>query len=132
MRREEVLQGVRECVAAALETPAASVGEHDRLIDDLGAESLDVLDLVFQLEQRFKVSISPRDIERRAKEKLDGKPLEVDGVYTPEALAELRKLLPEVPPEELADGLRVAELPRRFRVSTMAGLVCRLLEEKGG
>lgn len=131
MNCEGILMGVRECVASVLEIPVDSVGEKDRLIDDLGAESLDLLDLVFQLEQKFHVSISPGDIERRAKAKLEGTPLEIDGVYTAEALSELRKILPEVPPSELAEGLTVAQLPRTFRVSTMANLVSRLMEEKG-
>jgi len=131
MKREAVLMGVRECVASVLEMPVASVGEEDRLIGDLGAESLDLLDLVFQLEQKFHVSISPGDIERRARAKLDGRPFEIDGVYTAEALSELRKILPEVPPSELAEGLTVAQLPRTFRASTMANLVSRLMEEKG-
>ena len=132
MNYAEILTGVRECVAAALDVPVDAVGEGDRLVDDLGAESLDMLDLVFHLEQRFHVPISPRDIERRARAKLGGRPLELDGVYTPEALAELRKVLPEAPAEELADGLTLAGLPRTFRVSTMANLVLRLLEEKHG
>ena len=81
----------------------------------------------------FKIhaSISPGDIERRARAKLDGRPFEIDGVYTAEALSELRKILPEVPPGELAEGLTVAQLPRTFRVSTMANIVSRLMEEKG-
>ena len=131
MNHEEVLTGVRECVASVLEMPMASVGQEHRLIGDLGAESLDLLDLVFQLEQKFHVSISPGDIERRARAKLDGRPFEIDGVYTAEALSELRKILPEVPPGELAEGLTVAQLPRTFRVSTMANIVSRLMEEKG-
>ena len=99
-------------------------------LEDLGADSLDLLDLTFQLEQEFKVKISPREIERRSREQLGETPLEVDGIYTPEALMELRKALPEVPMDELADGLSVGDLPRRFRVATMVNLVCRLLEEK--
>ena len=129
MRREDVMAGVRECVALALELPVDSVGEDDRLVGDLGAESLDLLDLVFQLEQKFSVRISPRDIERRAREKLCGEPLEIDGIYTPGALAELRKALPDVPDGELAEGLSVADLPRTFRVGTMVNLVCSVLEE---
>jgi acyl carrier protein len=132
MKPEDILTGVRECVASVLEMPVDSVGDDNRLVDDLGAESLDLLDLVFQLEQRFHVSISPSDIERRARARLDGRPFEIDGVYTADAVSELRKVLPEVPPDELAEGLTVAELPRTFRVRTMANLVSRLLEEKSG
>ena len=132
MSREDVLAGVRECLASALDVPADSIRPEDKIIDDLGADSLDFLDIIFRLEQRFSIPINPREIERRAKAKLDGRPFEVDGVYTLDALAELRRALPEIPAEELADGLTVAELPRRFRAVTMVNLVERFLEESGG
>jgi outer membrane protein assembly factor BamD (BamD/ComL family) len=93
---------------------------------------LDLLDLVFHLEQRFRIKISPRDIERRAQHQLSGIPLEVDGIYTREALCQLRKSLPEVPGEELSEGLRSADLPRCFRVATFVHLVTRLMEEQHG
>jgi hypothetical protein len=51
-------------------------------------------------------------------------------MYTPEALTVLRQAMPEVPPDELANGLSSAELPSRFRVATVVNLVCRLLDEK--
>lgn len=132
MSREDVLAGIRECLASALDIATDSIRSEDKIIDDLGADSLDFLDIIFRLEQRFSIPINPREIERRAKAKLDGRPFEVDGVYTPEALAELRRALPEIPAEELADGLTVAELPRRFRTVTMVNLVERFLEESGG
>jgi acyl carrier protein len=129
MTRTDVVTGVRECVARVVDRDLSEVSESHRIIGDLGADSLDLLDLVFQLEQRFDIKISPRGIERRAKELLGDVPLEVDGVYTPEALAQLREVLPEVPAEEFADGLGPATLPRVFRVATFVNLTMRLLEE---
>ncbi len=131
MKREEIFTGVRECLAAALDADPAEVREDSRLVADLGADSLDLLDLTFQLEQRFRIRISPRDIELRTREKLGGAALEVDGVYTPEALAEFRAAMPEVPAGELAPGLTVAGLPRCFRVATMVSLVERLTGGNG-
>lgn len=131
MNRPDVLRGVSDCLAKVLNIQSDSIRESDKIIDDLGLDSLDFLDLTFRMEQKFKVKISPRDIERRTRESLGGKPLEVDGVYTPEALEVLREALPEIPAEELGQGLTVANLPRGFRVATMVNLVCRLLEEKG-
>jgi acyl carrier protein len=130
VEREEISQAVRECVAAALDLPLESVQEDAKFIADLGGDSLDLLDLTFRLEQRFGISISPRDIERRTRAQLGAAPLEVDGMYTPEALTVLRQAMPEVPPDELANGLSSAELPSRFRVATVVNLVCRLLDEK--
>jgi len=129
MTRADVFAGVRDCLVSALDVEPGAVREEIRIIGDLGADSLDLLDLTFQLEQRFKIKISPRQMERVAREKLGGAPLEVDGVYTPAALAEFRRNMPEVPPEELADGLTAADFPRRLRVATMVNLVSRLLEK---
>ena len=132
MNRDDIVRGVCECIGAVVDIDPAPIKETDSVIDDLGADSLDLLDLVFHLEQRFKVKIAPRGIERAAQEKLGGTPVEIEGVYTPEALEELRKALPEVPAEELQPGLRTTDLPRRFRVATFANLVIRLLEKKHG
>jgi len=132
MNRNEIVRGVCECVAAVVDTDPSNVHEGDRILEDLGADSLDLLDLVFQLEQRFKIKISPRDIERRARKELEGMPFEVEGVYTPEAIEQLRRAMPEVPREELSEGLRSADLPRSFRVATFVRLVTRLMEEQHG
>jgi len=132
MNRDEIEAGVRQCVREALTVDRDGIRLEDRLIGDLGLDSLDLLDLTFRLQQKFRVTISPRDIERRAKAHLGEIPFEVDGVYTREALAELRKVLPEIPPDELGEGLTVSELPRRLRVATMVNLVARLLEETDG
>ena len=132
MTREDVLAGVKECIGQALDVAPEGIGEGQRLVGDLGADSLDLLDLTFHLERRFHVKISPRDMEKRGREKLGDKPWEVDGVLTPEALADLRANMPEVPADELKEGLVVDHIPRLFRVTTMVNLVCRLMEEKEG
>ena len=102
------------------------------MIDDLGADSLDLLDLTFRIEQQLKVHVSPRDFAQRAERQLGGQEWQVDGVYTPAGLAELRAAMPEIPPEELPDGLRVVELPRRIRVTTIVNLIERAMKESGG
>jgi len=130
MNRDEIVQGVCECIGKVVDIDPATIRESDSIIGNLGADSLDLLDLVFHLEQRFKVRITPRGIEKAAQEKLGATPVAVDNVYTPEALAELRRALPEVPAAELKEGLRTADLPRRFRVATFVNLVSRLLEAR--
>jgi acyl carrier protein len=132
MNQEEIVQGVCQFVALVVDIDPNTIRESDRIIEDLGADSLDLLDLVFHLEQKFRIKISPRDIERRAQKELGEIPLEVEGIYTPEALDKLRKALPEVPEEELLEGLRTTDLPRRFRVGTFVRLVMRLMEEQHG
>ena len=126
-----VFEGVRDCLVEALGVAPDSILEESRIIADLGADSLDLLDIMFRLERSFGIRISPRDIEKRARATLGDTPLEVDGIYTPQALNELRKALPEIPTDELQEGLSVADLPRRFRVATMMNMVRKCQEEQG-
>jgi len=129
MTHDEIFAGVRDCIVTVLDLDDAdSVKPQSRLVVDLGADSLDLLDLVFHLEQRFRIRINPRDIEREAQVTLGETPLEKDGIYTAEALRELRKALPEVPVEELHENLETKYLPRVFRVETFVRLVGKMLE----
>lgn len=128
--QDEIFKGVVECVAKVVDAEPAGIKAGDRIIADLGADSLDLLDLIFQLEQRFDIRIKPRDIERRAQVELGGAPMEIGGIYTPQALAQLRRVLPEVPPEELHDKLMPSRLAYSFRVQTFVNLVARLLPEQ--
>ena len=132
MSQEELLAGVAACVAKVIDRDPLGIAPSDRIISDLGADSLDLLDLMFQLEQRFKIRIKPRDIERRAREELGDAPLEVNGIYTDAAVAQLRRVMPEVPEAELHEGLPAARLPYSFRVQTFVNLVARLMEAQHG
>ncbi len=132
MTREEIFEGVKECLAKVLDIPAETIRENSRIIYDLGADSLDFLDLSFHIQQKFGVTFSPKDDERRLQEKMGTIPVQYNGVYTSEALAELRHNMPEVPAEEFSDGLAVSALPFLFRVSTIINLILRLKEEGNG
>ena len=59
-RHDELYGHVLACVADVLAIDPGKITSSASLIDDLGAESLDFLDLVFRLETDFKVKI-PRD-----------------------------------------------------------------------
>ena len=130
MNNDEISFGVCKCLSEVLKIDEKSIRPEDRVIGDLGADSLDLLDLIFQMEQHFGLRIKPRDIERRAKEALGKTPLEIDGVYTPEALAQLCQSMPEVPADEMVQGLRINKLPYLFRVQTFINLVGRLRSEQ--
>ncbi len=54
---------VRACVAAALMLDADEVEVDSNLIDGLGADSLDFLDIVFRLEREFGIQITRGEME---------------------------------------------------------------------
>ena len=99
------------------------------LMEDLGAESLDLLDLTFLIEEKFGVVIEANEFERRASIRLDGRPYEKNGFLTAEAIAELRRALPEIPPEKLSHPLPKQALPRYLNVAVFVHLIERKIAE---
>jgi acyl carrier protein len=121
-RHQELYQHVRTCVADVLAIDAAKVVSSASLIDDLGAESLDFLDLVFRLETDYGVKI-PRDGIRLAAQDGLADGFEQGGVLTPAALERLKVLMPEVAPARLAPGLRTHQIANLFTAETFVRLV---------
>ena len=131
MNDHALFDGVCACIRQTLENDRPDIRETDRLIRDLGADSLDFLDLIFRLEKAFNVRVNPRDLERRTQERLGDAPMLVDGRYTAAAVAEFRKAMPEVPPEELFPDMPAAKLAESFRVKTFMNLVAYAREHGG-
>ncbi len=121
---------VRSCFAEALGLDDDEVELHHRIVEDLGAESLDFLDIVYRLEQAFGVKIPRGGIEKAARAELGDEPYEIDGVLTERALASLARAMPEIPAEEFKPGLRTTQVPELWRVATFYNLVVHLLALK--
>ena len=58
MTKDEVLTLVREHLAEELEVDLAAIGEQTRFKEDLDADSLDLYELVMELEDNYGVSVS--------------------------------------------------------------------------
>jgi acyl carrier protein len=125
-----VFAKVQRCFCDALELDPGDVTFDARVLDDLGAESLDLLDVVFRLERSFGIQIPRGGLEARARE-AGGEPGEVDGKLTLAGAERLRVAMPEVPPEEIKVGMRTDELASTFRVGTFYHLVLHLRQESG-
>jgi len=64
MERDELLQKIKEIVADKLSISEDQVTEEASFIDDLGADSLDTVELVMALEDEFDMDIPDEDAEK--------------------------------------------------------------------
>ncbi len=65
MTREEVFSKVKDLLAQSIgEDKADSITEDALLMDDLGLDSLETMDLIMNLESEFGISIPDEDIEK--------------------------------------------------------------------
>jgi acyl carrier protein len=122
---QAVLPKVAATIADALGCEADQVKPTASLINDLGAESIDFLDVVFRLERAFKVKIPRGKIVEDARGELTEGQFEQGGVVTEAGLARLRTFLSEVPAERLKSPLKVSDIPRLFTTETFCKLVIR-------
>ena len=111
MTSDEIFEKVRDAFVEALGLDDDEVEAGSKVFEDLGAESLDLLEIVFLLEHGFDIKI-PRDgIREASKENINPDDYEQDGVLTPLALEKLQELMPEVPSEEIVAGLTTNDIP---------------------
>jgi acyl carrier protein len=64
MEREELLKKVKAIVSDKLSISEDQVTEEASFIDDLGADSLDTVELVMALEDEFKMNIPDEEAEK--------------------------------------------------------------------
>ncbi|MGH9467681.1 MAG: phosphopantetheine-binding protein [Terriglobales bacterium] len=122
-RHEEILGTVRGAVAEVLGREESEVQPHSSLMNDLNAESLDFLDLLFRLESAFGIKIPRGGIQRATQGSLTEAEFQQNGVLTEAALERLRVLMPEVNPTKLKTGLTAREIPALFTPETFTRLV---------
>jgi acyl carrier protein len=116
---------VASTVAEAIGRDPEQVKLDSSLVNDLGAESIDFVDIVFRLQRQFKVKIPRGKIVEDARGRLSEAEFEKAGVVSEAGVARLRSFLSEVPPERFTTPLNVADIPRLFTVETFCKLVIR-------
>jgi acyl carrier protein len=132
LSEQQVLERLRPLITEVTGVLPDEIAMESVLMTDLGAESIDLLDLSFLVEEQFGITIEPNEFESRARARIPGGVFEKDGCLTGEALAELRRLMPEVRPDRLAPGLRRADLPTILTVGVLVHLIQRKTSEKDG
>lgn len=103
---------VVQIVAEALDRPLAEVKPHSSLLDDLGAESIDFLDIMFRIETAFGIKISEQDMWKGSIGGSDPDSIQA-GVET------LRRRMPEFQWDRLPPRLTRNDLPRLITVRTI-------------
>ncbi len=112
--KEEIFQGVRDCLVNALGVSENEVTPESSLVKDLGAESIDFLDVVFRLEKTFGIKIPRGDL---FPENLLTNPAFVkDGRITPAGMEELKRKLSHVDFTQFEENPLVSRLSDIFTV----------------
>jgi acyl carrier protein len=130
MNEQEVFDKLVPLVREVTGVPAEQITMQSVLVEDLGAESLDLLDLSFLIEEAFGITLGADEFERQARAAMPDGVYDRHGLLTEEAIERLRRALPEVPPERLQPGLPKLGLPKVLNMAVFVHLIQRKLAEK--
>src|SRR6185312_4446498 len=125
MSRDEIYSKVQGVLVDALGVDEDEVTPTATLREDLGAESIDFLDIVFRLEKAFSIKIPrgelfPEDILTNTEYVQDGK-------VTPEGVAQLRKRMPFADLDNFAANPSVKDFASLLTVKDMCNYVATKL-----
>ena len=124
--KEEVFEKVQEALMDALGVDDDEVTREATMVGDLGAESIDFLDIVFRLEKAFEIEIPrselfPEDILTNAEYVQDGK-------VTPDGVDEVKKRMPIADLSKFEANPAVQDFGNLLTVNDL----CRYVESKVG
>lgn len=130
MTRDEIFGKVRTLLVDALAVDDDDVTMDAKLTKDLGAESIDFLDIVFKLEQAFGIKIPqgelfPDNVAQDPQFVADGK-------VTPKGIAALKERMPHVNLSEWEKNPQLGTVADVFTVETLVKFVEGKLAKKAG
>ncbi|MDT3395875.1 acyl carrier protein [Streptomyces sp. B1866] len=129
MDRTQISAAVQQAVVEAVGAEPEEVTPEATLLDELGAESIDLLDILFRLERSLGVRIQASQLAEYVQ---GGIPDEEFGdeneIITERGLAQLKTVMPQIDVDELAGRLQATQVMGLFTVDNLTALVAAQVE----
>lgn len=123
---EEIYDKVKEVLEYALGADSEDITIDATLIGDLGAESIDFLDISFKLEQEFSIKIDQGELF--PENLMQDESLVEDGKLTEKAMGMLKERMPHVDFSKFENDRRVDQLSEVFTVGSLVDFVERKIQ----
>jgi acyl carrier protein len=122
---DDYLAPVQEAVAAALGVDDDEASPDATLMDDLGAESIDLLDILFRIERSVGVKIQASDLGDEIQGGIPDEEFGAGGNVSRKGLEHLTTVMPQIDPDEYEDKLPAEDVIMHFTVQNLADMVAR-------
>ncbi len=127
--QEEIFKKVSATLVEALNVDEDEISPSSTLNGDLGAESIDFLDIVFRLEREFGIKIPRNELFPEAIFQGDADFVK-DGKVTPKGLQELREKMPFADLSSFEQNPQATDLSELFTVDLIARYIAGKLQAK--
>ena len=122
--RDEIFGTVQTAVVDALGVDEEEVTPEATLLDELGAESIDLLDILFRLERKLGVKIQAADLAAYVQGGIADDDFGDDsGIITEQGLAHLKSVMPQIDEDALRGKFQAEKVMSLFTVDNLTDLV---------
>jgi acyl carrier protein len=126
MTESEVHEAVQQAVVGALGVSEDEASPDATLMDDLGAESIDLLDILFRIEKSTGVKIQASDLGDYMQGGIpDDEFSDSNEMITEKGLEHLKTVMPQIDTAALAGNLNANDVIKLFTVSNLGDMVAR-------
>jgi acyl carrier protein len=129
MAQTQTISAVQEAVVGALGVSEDEAAPDATLMDDLGAESIDLLDILFRIERSTGVKIQASDLSEYIQGGIpDDEFSDENEIISEKGLEQLKKVMPQIDTDAERGNLHAENVIKHFTVQNLADMV----EERGG
>lgn len=121
MAEPQIFEKVQECLGGALGIEPEEIRPESSLVRDLGAESIDFIDILFRIEKAFDIKIPSGELFPA--NLLNEERLVREGRVTSEGLKVLRERVPYLDLTEFEKDPQVSRLAEQFNVQMILDYV---------
>jgi len=130
MADQDYLTAVQEAVANALGVDEDEAAPDATLMDHLGAESIDLLDILFRIERSVGVKIQASDLGDEIQGGIPDEEFGAGDNVSRKGLEHLQTVMPQIEPDDYEGKLPAEQVIMHFTVQNLADMVARRAGEK--
>jgi acyl carrier protein len=124
--RTDILAAVQQAAADALGLDETEVTPDATLLGDLGAESIDLLDILFRIERKSGVKVQASDLADHIQGGIADEDFgDENEIVTATGLAHLKTVMPQIDVTELTGTLSADQVMSLFTVDNLTDLVTK-------
>ncbi|MEN9993381.1 MAG: hypothetical protein RL762_38 [Bacteroidota bacterium] len=129
-QNEEIIEQIKRIIQQSCGIDPKVMHAKSTIFDELSIDSIDMVDILFQLERHYDIELKISEIEQQSKLEMGDEPFEVNQVITSKGLEVLRRRMPEIDPDKLTEGLTMFEVIKLINIQSLANMVTHQLAKK--